>query len=162
MRNGVLAALAVIGSLAVLWVMMLGAMATYDAVADDDMSDQMWEMMGDMEDMNGMMDGMMGDRDDGPVTTGSASGRGEVAINDFRFEPTVLHVTPGTVILWTNEDGAPHTATARDGSFDTGRLGRGESGQVTLEEPGTFEYVCSYHPSMEGRVVVADGQTPSG
>lgn len=154
MRNGALVALAVIGSLAVLWVMMLGAMVTYDAVADDDMMDGMWEMMGDMGDMGGMMGG------GGPETTGAASGRGEVTIEDFRFQPTTFNVTPGTVITWTNEDGAPHTATARDASFDTGRLGKGDGGEVTFDTPGTFEYVCSYHPSMEGRVVVADGQTP--
>ena len=146
MRNGVLVALAVIGSLAVLWVMMLGAMVTYDAVADDDMMDGMWEMMGDMGDMDGMMGG------GGPETTGAASGRGEVTIEDFRFRPTTFNVTLGTVITWTNEDSAPHTATGE--GFDTERLEEGESAEATFEAPGTFEYVCSYHPSMEGRIVV--------
>ena len=150
MRNSVLVALAVIGSLAVLWVMMLGAMVTYDAVADDDMSDQMWEMMGDMGDMNGMMGG------GGAKTSGSASGFGEVTISDFRFEPTTMNVTRGTTITWTNEDSAPHTATAEDGSFDTGRLNDGDSAEAEFETPGTFEYICAFHPSMTGRIVVAD------
>jgi len=147
MRNGVLVALAVIGSLAVLWVMMLGAMATYDAVADDDMSDQMWEMMGDMGDMDGMMGGSSG-----PDTTGSANGRGAVRIEDFRFEPTTLTVTPGTVVSWTNVDSAPHTATGE--GFDTERLDEGESAEATFEAPGTYEYICDFHPRMEGRIVV--------
>jgi len=103
--------------------------------------------------MGDMMDGMMGGG--GPETTGSASRRGEVRIDSFRFEPTTLNVTPGTVIVWTNEDSAPHTATANDDSFDTGRLDEGESGEVTFDRPGTFEYVCDFHSWMEGRIVVA-------
>ena len=90
----------------------------------------------------------------GPETTGSASGRGEVRIDGFSFEPTTLSVTPGTVIVWTNEDSAPHTATANDDSFDSGRLDEGESGEVTFDKPGTFEYVCDFHSWMDGRLVV--------
>ena len=65
-----------------------------------------------------------------------------------------MNVTRGTVVVWTNDDSAPHTATAKDGNFDTGRLNKGESGQVTFDRPGTFEYVCNFHSSMSGRVVV--------
>jgi plastocyanin len=145
MRNGGLVALALMGSLAVLWVMMLGAMVTYNAVAGDGM----WDMMGDM----GSMQGMMG-RGGGPQTTGSASGSGDVTISDFRFQPTTMNVTIGTTIKWTNGDSAPHTATAKDGSFDTGRLDKGDSGEITFNTTGSFEYKCSFHTSMEGRVVV--------
>jgi plastocyanin len=91
----------------------------------------------------------------GPETTGSASGAGEVRITDFRFEPSTFNVTAGTTVRWANEDSAPHTATARDESFDTGRLNRGESVEVTFEAEGSFEYYCVYHPAMEGRVVVS-------
>ena len=150
MNQGLLAVLAVVGVLAAVFVVVVAALATYDAVADDDMMDDMGGMM---EDMGGMMDDMMGDG--GPETTGSASGRGEVRIESFRFEPTILNVTPGTVVAWTNEDSAPHTATADDDSFDTGRLDEGESGEVTFDRPGTFEYVCDFHSWMEGRIAVA-------
>ena len=129
------------------WLALVAALATYDGMTDGDMMDGMWDMMGDMDGMHGMMGG------GGPETTGSASGQGEVAIEDFRFEPTVLNVTTGTVVNWTNEDSAPHTATG-DG-FDTGRLDKGEAGEITFGETGTFEYICTYHPQMEGRVVVA-------
>lgn len=150
MRNGVLAALVVIGALAVIWLAVIGALATYDAVADDDMKDGMWDMMGGMDDMHGMMGG-----GDGPQTTGSASGSGEVRIIDFRFEPTVLDVTVGTAVTWTNEDNAPHTATAENDAFDTGRLDKGKSGEITFDTPGTYDYICAYHPYMDGRIVVS-------
>jgi plastocyanin len=65
-----------------------------------------------------------------------------------------MNVTIGTTIKWTNGDSAPHTATAKDGSFDTGRLDKGDSGEITFNTTGSFEYKCSFHTSMEGRVVV--------
>ena len=102
--------------------------------------------------MWGMMGGR-GGRSNG--TRGTASGQGEVRIIDFLYEPSVLEVTPGTVVKWTNEDAAPHTATTNDERFDTGRLDKGESADVTFETPGTYNYICTYHPSMEGRVVVS-------
>ena len=144
-----LLALGVIATVGLVWLVAFAAFATYDAVGDGDMMDEMWEMMGDM---GGMMDGgMMGGG--GPETEGSASGAGEVVIEDFRFEPTILNVTPGTVVKWTNRDSAAHTATSDD--FDTGRLDRGESGEIRFDRTGTFEYICTYHAQMEGRVVVA-------
>jgi len=162
-NQGLLAAFAAIGALAAVFVVVFAASAAYDAVSGsgmrDDMGGVMKDMggmtgdgMGDMMDgMNGM-DGMMGGG--GPETTGSASGRGEVRIANFRFQPTTMNITRGTIVVWTNDDSAPHTATAKDGNFDTGRLNKGESGQVTFDRPGTFEYVCNFHSSMSGRVVV--------
>ncbi|MGH9369065.1 MAG: cupredoxin domain-containing protein [Thermoanaerobaculia bacterium] len=155
MNQGLLAVVAVAGALAAVFLAVLAALATYDAVSGSDMVDDMGGMMEEMggmmdDGMGGMMDGMMG----GPETTGSASGRGTVRIENFRFEPTVLNVTRGTVVKWMNEDGAPHTATADDDRFDTGRLDRGESGETSFDTPGTYEYKCDFHPSMQGRIIV--------
>lgn len=146
--------LAIGGGVTLVILAAIGAVAVYDAFADDDMMDGMWDMM---EDMGGMMDdGMMGGRGGrGDETKGTASGQGEVRITDFNYEPSVLEVTPRTVIKWTNEDGAPHTATAQDDTFDTGRLDKGESDEITFDTPGTYEYICTFHPYMEGRIVVS-------
>ena len=146
--------LAIVGGVALLILALVGAIAVYDALADDNMMDGMWDMM---DDMGGMMDDdMMGGRGGrGDETKGTASGQGEVRIADFDYEPSVLDVTPRTVVKWTNEDGAPHTATAQDDSFDTGRLDKGESGEIAFDTPGTYEYICVFHPYMEGRIVVS-------
>lgn len=133
----------------------LGAVAMYNSVRDGGMVDAMWDQMrgmGGMMDGDGGMRGMMG-RGGGPQTTGSATGEGAVRIVDFSFQPTTLNVTPGTVVTWTNEDSAPHTATGDN--FDTGMLNRGDSDSVTFDTPGTYDYICTYHPSMEGSVVVS-------
>ena len=142
--------LAIAGGIALLLLALLGAVAVYDALADDDMMGGMWDMMD-----GGMHDGMMGGRGRSNETRGTASGRGEVRIADFMYEPSVLEVTPGTAVKWTNEDSAPHTATAKEDSFDTGKLDEGESGEITFETTGTYDYICTYHPYMTGRVVVS-------
>jgi plastocyanin len=145
------ALLAIVAGVAFLILALISAAVVYDAVADDDMMGDMWHMMD-----GGMMDdGMMGRRGGrGDETRGTASGQGEVRISDFDYEPSVLEVTPDTVVTWTNEDGAPHTATAQDESFDTGRLDKGESSEITFDTLGTYDYICTYHPYMEGRIVV--------
>lgn len=145
------ALLAIVAGVAFLVLALIGAMVVYDAVAEDDMMGSMWDMMD-----GGMMDdGMMGRGGGrGDDTRGTASGQGEVRIADFDYEPSVLEITPGTVVKWTNEDSAPHTATAND-TFDTGRLDKGEPGDITFETPGTYDYICTYHPYMEGRILVS-------
>src|SRR6266498_3321179 len=159
MNQNLLAISATVGALAAVFVVVFAAvfaaLAAYDAISGSNMADDMGNMMKDMGDMmdgKDGMDGMMGGG--GPETAGSASGRGEVNIESFQFQPTTMNVTRGTVVVFTNDDSAPHTATAKDGNFDTGRLNKGESGQLTFDRPGTFEYVCNFHSSMSGRVVV--------
>lgn len=75
-------------------------------------------------------------------------------IAGFGFHPASLTVSVGDTITWTNDDAASHTVTADDGSFDTGRLGRGASGAHTFTAAGTFAYHCAIHPSMTGTVTV--------
>jgi plastocyanin len=146
---------AVVGGVALVIFALIGAVAVYDAVAHDDM---MGGMSGRVDDMGGMMDGgMMGrHRAVGNQTSGTASGQGDVRIIDFEYMPSILEVTPGTVVKWTNEDSAPHTATAKDESFDTGRLDKGASVQITFDSAGTsYDYICTYHTYMKGRIVVS-------
>ena len=76
-----------------------------------------------------------------------------VAIKGMKFTPAVLEVAAGDTVTFTNEDSAPHTATANDGSFDTGRLGKGESATVEIAGAGTFDYICLIHRSMKGQIV---------
>jgi plastocyanin len=78
----------------------------------------------------------------------------EVAIADFVFEPSTLTVATGTEVMWTNEHTLAHTATADDESFDSGRLGQGESFSRTFDTAGTFAYHCTLHPSMTATVIV--------
>ena len=82
-----------------------------------------------------------------------AADRG-VRIQDFAFGPRTVTITAGDRVRWTNRDAVEHTATARNGSFDTGLLGQGESRSVRFMVAGTYRYVCTPHPTMTGTIVV--------
>lgn len=75
-----------------------------------------------------------------------------VTIQGFAFTPSRLSVAEGDTVTFTNQDNAPHTATASDGAFDTGRLNGGESASVTIPASGTFDYFCKFHPNMTGQI----------
>lgn len=77
-----------------------------------------------------------------------------VEIKNFAFSPSTLTVKVGNTVNWTNQDSVGHSATADDGSFDTGVLAQGESNDVTFTEAGTFSYHCTPHPNMKATVVV--------
>ncbi|MFA6219762.1 MAG: cupredoxin family copper-binding protein [Erythrobacter sp.] len=76
-----------------------------------------------------------------------------VEIRHFRFYPARLEVKAGDVITWKNFDAAPHTATAK--GWDSGRLNHDQSWSLKVTGKGTVDYVCTYHPAMKGRLVVA-------
>ncbi len=84
-----------------------------------------------------------------------------VNIQNFEFSPNVLTVPAGTKVTWKNLDGATHTATSRQGAFNTGNLSRNQEGAVTFDKEGSFDYFCQIHPSMEGRIIVSGGQGQS-
>jgi plastocyanin len=90
----------------------------------------------------------------GNAAVAHAAGDPGVTIADFKFAPGTTTVHAGETISWTNDGPSPHTATANDGSFDTGTLGKGQSGSHTFTQPGTFSYFCRVHPFMHGTVVV--------
>ena len=79
----------------------------------------------------------------------------QVIIEGFAFNPPELAVAVGDTVVFINQDGAPHTATSVEGAFDTGTLGEGVSGKITITEAGEYEYRCNFHPSMVG--VIAAG-----
>jgi plastocyanin len=80
----------------------------------------------------------------------------KVEIVDFTFSPATTTVQVGGKVNWANEDTAPHTATADDGSFDTGTIDPDKRGNATFKEAGTFSYICSIHPEMKGTVEVVE------
>ncbi len=77
-----------------------------------------------------------------------------VAISDFQFAPAQITIQQGDTVTWTNEGPTAHSATGSDGSFDTGIFSEGGSRSETFDEAGTFAYICTPHPQMEGTIVV--------
>lgn len=87
---------------------------------------------------------------------------GTVTIENYRFTPQTLTVKKGTKVTWINKDTVRHNAAAADntapGVFieDAPLLGKNETYSLTFDTAGTFDYICSPHPYMKGKVVVED------
>jgi plastocyanin len=90
----------------------------------------------------------------GDSAAGEASDGTSVTIKDYAFTPATLTVPAGAIVTWTNDDAVPHTATASDGSFDSGNLNPEQGFSFTFSTPGSFPYVCQYHAGMQGAIVV--------
>lgn len=88
--------------------------------------------------------------------SGDAVRSARVEIEDFAYDPDPVTIEEGGKVTWINRDSDPHTATADDGSFDTGTLEEGKLGSESFKEPGTYAYTCTIHPQMEGTVEVVE------
>ena len=78
----------------------------------------------------------------------------KVSIVNFAFTPGEVTIAPGESVTWTNDDGAPHGLEFHDGAEGTDLLLPGASFSRRFDKPGTYDYNCSVHPYMTGRVVV--------
>jgi len=89
-----------------------------------------------------------------PAPSGGAVRSAKVEIADFAYNPDPVTIEEGGKVIWKNEDSVAHTATAEDGSFDTGTIEEGKLKSETFKQPGTYTYVCSIHPQMHGTIEV--------
>lgn len=110
--------------------------------------------------MGGMMNGSGGMHrgGEGSAQTPAVLDGDEVTIRikDFDFSPLDATISVGTTVTWLNEDKAPHDATDNDDAWATDVLGEGDSGSVTFDTPGRYEYHCSIHPYMKGAISVRE------
>lgn len=91
-----------------------------------------------------------------PAPSGEAVRSEKVEIVDFAYDPDPTTIQAGGKVTWTNRDSAPHTATADDGSFDTGTIEQGKLKSESFKQPGTYTYFCTIHPDMHGTVEVVE------
>ena len=95
--------------------------------------------------------GCGGDSD--TVATAGQAGPGTVVVRDIAFKPKRLAVEAGDTVTWRFEDkGIPHDVKAQDGSFESEVVDSGTF-EHTFERPGTYEYVCSIHPTQMKAVI---------
>ena len=91
-----------------------------------------------------------------PVASTAAATTDTIKIVDFVYDPTPATVKAGQKISIPNADAAPHTIT--DGgsgkAFDSGTITGKATGSVTISKPGTFKYICEFHPFMKGEITV--------
>jgi len=86
----------------------------------------------------------------------------QVTIQNFAFSPQTITIAPGTKVIWTQMDSAPHTVTSDSGApLDSPQLSSGQTYSYTFNKSGTYTYHCAVHPYMKATVIVT-GSSASG
>ena len=82
-------------------------------------------------------------------------GPNEIGIDNFSFGPPLLKGRRGTKVTWVNNDDVPHLIVNVQQRFKASPvLDTGQRYATTLTAPGTYDYFCSLHPKMTGKIVV--------
>jgi plastocyanin len=89
-----------------------------------------------------------------PVTDANGTG---VDIRDYCFSPTILRVSTGDAVTFTNIDPVPHSVLGANATWGDYAGFKKRSVTYRFSEPGVYPYVCTYHLGMVGVVVVGDG-----
>jgi quinohemoprotein ethanol dehydrogenase len=79
---------------------------------------------------------------------------GSMWMEDYRFFPNRVQVTPGTTVTWLNKGSVTHTATDVKAAWDTGDVTPSSTTSLKFDTQGTFTYTCTPHPWMIGQVIV--------
>ena len=77
-----------------------------------------------------------------------------IAIKDFQFTPRDLKIPVGTRVTWVNQDEEPHKVAEVNSAFTSQPLDTDGKFTYEFDKPGTFEYFCTLHPRMTGKIVV--------
>ena len=93
------------------------------------------------------------------TTIDMVPGSGANASTPKSYLPSPVTVVIGVnnTVMWVNNDSAPHTVTANDGTFGSSNIAPTGTFTYTFTTPGTYEYHCIYHPWMLGTVIVKAG-----
>jgi plastocyanin len=88
-----------------------------------------------------------------PALAGAAEHH--VVIDAMKFSPQVVQVKPGDTIVWENRDMFAHNVTAATAKVSSGELAPGKTWRYVVSARASFDYLCTLHPAMKGRVDVA-------
>ncbi len=83
---------------------------------------------------------------------GTNVGADTVTIKNFSFTPEVLTVKQGAKVTWINQDSVTHKI--KSDTFNSSDLNQGDKFEFTFNTKGSFDYSCSIHPSMTGKIIV--------
>jgi amicyanin len=87
--------------------------------------------------------------DTGPVAT--------VSMDHNTFIPAEITVVPGTTVTWVNNEAMPHTVVDSNKGFRSKTLIKDAMFSFTFTTAGDYDYQCSIHPNMKGKVIVKPG-----
>lgn len=74
---------------------------------------------------------------------------------EFMYKPETIVVKVGDIVEWKNKDIYRHTVTSIKGkTLDSGDIAPGKSWRYHAVKRGTFNYYCTLHPNMKGKLIV--------
>jgi plastocyanin len=90
------------------------------------------------------------------ASVAAAAGAAEhrVLIDGMDFHPKVVRAHPGDTITWLNQDMFVHNVSVAAAHAASGDLSPGKRWRYTVPAAGSFDYVCTLHPVMKGRIEV--------
>jgi plastocyanin len=88
-----------------------------------------------------------------PVAVAAQTGP-RIEITKHNFSRPTLTVPAGTTVTWLNRDEDLHTVVSTTLAFKSAGLETDEAYSYTFTKPGVYEYFCTLHPLMTGKVIV--------
>ena len=95
-----------------------------------------------------------------PISTVSIVSGSSIPSNREFFVPKTIETRVGNMVTWKNEDFTPHTVTSgnmttgKSGVFDSNIMQKGSTFSFLFDKVGEYNYYCTIHPFMTGRIVV--------
>jgi plastocyanin len=89
-----------------------------------------------------------------PASDAAAPVTHYVVIEQMRFNPPTLTVQRGDRVEWVNKDLFAHTASSTSKTFDSGGIAPNASWSYVAGQPGSYPYLCNFHPTMRGTLNV--------
>lgn len=80
-----------------------------------------------------------------------------VGMDHNTFIPAEITVAPGTTVTWVNNEAMPHTVVDQNKGFRSKMLAKEATFSFTFTTAGDYDYLCSIHPNMKGKVIVKPG-----
>jgi amicyanin len=99
-------------------------------------------------------------QDGAPTTAGvvaaaaASPANPRISIMKHKFSLPAVTVPVGGTVTWVNQDEDVHTVVSTAGVFRSPGLDTDESYSYKFAKPGVYQYFCTLHPLMVGKVVV--------
>jgi amicyanin len=83
-----------------------------------------------------------------------SSANPKISIMKHKFSLPTVTVPVGGTVTWVNQDEDLHTVVSTAGLFRSPGLDTDETYSYKFTKPGVYQYFCTLHPLMVGKVVV--------
>lgn len=99
-----------------------------------------------------------------PLAWANPSTTHKVHMDQMVFVPASLSIHVGDTVEWTNSDIVPHNVISAAAKIQSGTIKPGTTWKWKATKAGSFNYKCSFHPTMTGKIQVkpASGAKPHG